>query len=335
MRAVRFDAAGLNAFSIVEIPVPEPGPYEVRLAMKAASCNFRDIVVLSGKYPGTKFPLVPLSDGVGIVDAVGAQVKRLKIGDRVCPIFAPRWLSGPPTDAVTSPALGGEIDGVLRQNMLVDEQAVVVVPEYLSDAEAACLPCAGVTAWSALVEFGRVKPGDTVLIEGTGGVALFALQFAKLAGARVALISSSDEKLERAKALGADITLNYRETPEWGGSIAKLTGGVDIVIETVGAATLGQALVGIKKGGRVAQIGLLSGVGATLPLQFFIPRGVSMQGILLGGRDRFEEMVQAMALHQVKPVIGETFGFEQLGQALGKFVPGAGHFGKIVLDIPS
>jgi len=333
MRAVRFESAGLDAIKIVDMPDADPGPYEVRLAMRAASCNFRDLVVGSGKYPTAKFPLVPLSDGVGVVEAVGERVKRLKLGDRVCPIFAPRWLSGPPTDAVTSPALGGEIDGVLRQKMVVDEQAVVFVPEYLSDAEAATLPCAGVTAWSALVAFGRVKPGDTVLIEGTGGVSLFALQFAKLAGARVALISSSDEKLERAKALGADITLNYRDTPEWGAPIAKLTGGVDIVFETVGAATLGQALVGIKKGGRVAQVGLLSGVGASLPLHFFIPRGVSMQGIVLGGRDRFEEMVRAMTLHQVRPVVAETFGFDQLPQALGTFLPGAGLFGKIVLDI--
>lgn len=335
MRAVQLSAAGLDKATMVELDVPEPGPYEVRLAMRAASCNFRDLVVASGKYPSAQFPLVPLSDGVGIVEAVGAKVKRLKIGDRVCPIFSPRWLSGPPTDAVTAPALGGEIDGVLRQKMLADEQAVVFVPEHLSDAEAATLPCAGLTAWSALVGFGNVKPGDTVLIEGTGGVALFAQQFAKLAGARVAIISSSDEKLERAKALGADITLNYRETPEWGMAIAKLTGGVDIVIETVGAATLAQALMGIKKGGRVAQVGLLSGVGASLPLQFFIPRGVAMQGILVGGRDRFEDMLRAIALHRLRPVIAETLGFDQFPQALAKFMPGVGHFGKIVLDIPA
>jgi len=334
MRAVRFDAAGLDAIHLVDLPVPEPGPHEVRLAMRAASCNFRDLFVGLGKYPGAAFPLVPLSDGVGVVEALGAQVKRLKIGDRVCPIFSPRWLSGPPTDAVTSPALGGEIDGTLRQKMLVDEQAVVFVPEHLSDAEAAALPCAGVTAWSAMVGFGRVKPGDTVLVEGTGGVALFALQFAKLAGAQVALISSSDEKLERAKALGADYTLNYRDTPEWGMPIAKLTGGVDIVIETVGAATLGQALTCIKKGGRVAQVGLLSGVGASLPLQFFIPRGVAMQGILVGGRDQFENMLRAIALHRLRPVVSEILAFDQLPAALGKFLPGGNHFGKIVLEIP-
>lgn len=334
MRAVWFDAAGLDAIHLVDLPVPEPGPHEVRLAMRAASCNFRDLVVGLGKYPGAAFPLVPLSDGVGVVEALVAQVKRLKIGDRVCPIFSPRWLSGPPTDAVTSPALGGEIDGTLRQKMLVDEQAVVFVPEHLSDAEAAALPCAGVTAWSAMVGFGRVKPGDTVLVEGTGGVALFALQFAKLAGAQVALISSSDEKLERAKALGADYTLNYRDTPEWGMPIAKLTGGVDIVIETVGAATLGQALTCIKKGGRVAQVGLLSGVGASLPLQFFIPRGVAMQGILVGGRDQFENMLRAIALHRLRPVVSEILAFDQLPAALGKFLPGGNHFGKIVLEIP-
>jgi NADPH:quinone reductase-like Zn-dependent oxidoreductase len=221
----------------------------------------------------------------------------------------------------------------LRQKMVVDAQAVVLVPEHLTDAQAAALPCAGVTAWSALVAFGRVKPGDTVLIEGTGGVSLFALQFAKLAGARVAIVSSSDEKLERVRAMGADITVNYSKIPEWGPEIARLTGGVDIVIETVGAATLGQALFAVNKGGRVAQIGLLSGTGAALPLQFFIPRGVTMQGILVGGRDRFEDMVRAIAQHKLKPVIAENFAFDQLPAALAKMAPGANHFGKIILDI--
>jgi NADPH:quinone reductase-like Zn-dependent oxidoreductase len=335
MKAYEFAAASFEALKLVEREEPAPAAGEVRLAMRAASCNFRDVMVAAGKYPA-KFPLVPLSDGVGVVEALGAGVTTLKIGDRVCPIFAPFWLSGPPTDYVTSPALGGELDGTLRQKMVVAARAVVQVPEHLTDAEAATLPCAGVTAWSAVVGFGRVKPGDTVLIEGTGGVALFALQFAKLAGARVALVSSSNEKLERARELGADITLNYRETPEWGAPVAKLTGGVDLVIETVGAATLGQALMTVNKGARVAQIGLLSGVGATLPLQFFIPRGVTMQGLVVGGRDMFEDMARAVAQHGLRPVIAQRFGFDQLAAALGTMVPGqAGQFGKVVLEIPA
>jgi NADPH:quinone reductase-like Zn-dependent oxidoreductase len=333
MRAIQLTAVGLDQNRLIDIITPEPGAYEVLLSMRAASLNFRDLAVAIGKYQGVNYPLVPLSDGVGMVEAVGAGVTRFKPGDRVCPIFTPRWLSGNSPENPKLPSLGGEIDGVLRQKMVIHEQDGVLVPAHLSDVEAATLPCAGVTAWSAVVAYGQVKPGDTVLIEGTGGVALFALQFAKLAGARVALVSSSDEKLERARALGADITLNYTQTPEWGGPIAKLTGGVDLVVETVGAATLTQAVTAIKKGGRIAQVGLLSSVGASLPLQFFIPRGVNLQGILVGSRDQFENMARAIALHKIKPVLAETFAFDQFGAALSMMAPGASHFGKITLAI--
>jgi len=331
LKAIQFSAAGFDNLAIVELPDPEPGPGQILIAMKAASINFRDIVVASGKYPA-KWPLVPLSDGVGVVEAVGEGVTRFKAGDRVSPIYAPHWLSGPPSDAVTSPALGGDIDGVLRQKMVADAKAVVAVPDHLTDAQAATLTVAGVTAWSALVDFGRVKPGDTVLIEGTGGVSLFALQFAKLAGARIAIISSSDEKLERARALGADILVNYRETPEWGAAIAKATGGVDLIVETIGADTLANALEAAKKGARVAQIGLRSGPGAALPLQYFIPRAVTMAGILVGSRTAYEAMNRAIALHGLVPVVDQAFGFDQLGQALGTLAKG-GHFGKLVLEI--
>jgi NADPH:quinone reductase-like Zn-dependent oxidoreductase len=331
MKTVQLSAPGFEAIETVDLPDPVPGNGEVVLRMTAASVNFRDLIVAGGKY-SVQFPLVPLSDGVGVVEEIGEGVTELKRGDRVSPIFAPRWLSGPPTDAAKKPALGGEIDGVLREKMAVDATAVVRVPDHLSDAEAATLPVAGVTAWSAVVDFGQVKPGDTVLIEGTGGVALFALQFAKLAGARVAILSSSDEKLERAKALGADLLFNYRDNPEWGPAVLEATGGVDLVVETVGADTLAQAVSTLATGARVAQIGLMSGVDARLPLQFFIPRGVTMQGILVGGRDRFEAMNKAIGLHGLKPVISESFGFDELPGALGRLAKG-GHFGKIVIDI--
>ncbi len=331
MKAVRLSAYGIDNLAIVDLPDPEPGPGQVLLRMKAASVNYRDLIVLAGRYGG-KLPLVPLSDGVGVVEAVGEGVTRLKPGDRVSPIYAPGWLAGPPTDANTVPSLGADLDGVLRQKMVVDAASVVIVPEHLSDEEAATLTVAGVTAWSALVDFGRVAPGDTVLIEGTGGVALFALQFAKLAGARAVLISSSDEKLEKARALGADVTINYKETPEWGAAVAKATGGVDLVVETVGAETLGQALSAIARNGRVAQVGLLSGIGASLPLQFFIPRGVTMRGIVVGGRQAYERMNKAIALHGVRPIIGARFGMEELPSALGLLTK-SGHFGKVVLSI--
>src|SRR5437868_5672471 len=213
-------------------------------------------------------------------------------------------LTGPGLEAVTMAEVDEPAAG---QEMGIRAESVVKVPDHLSDLEAATLPCAGVTAWSTVVVVGQVKPGDTVLVEGTGGVALFALQFAKLAGARVAVISSSNDKLERAKALGADITVNYVETPEWGPAIKAATGGVDLVVETVGAATLPQALLTLNKGAKITAVGFLGGPQASLMLPMFIPRGVHMQGILVGGRDRFEAMVKAVAFHGLKPVINQTF----------------------------
>ena len=331
MKAVSLTAHSIEALEVVDLPDPEPGPGQVLLRMKAASVNYRDLAMAGGRHGG-KLPLVPLSDGVGVVEALGEGVTRFKLGERVSPIYAPRWMAGPPTDANTFPALGGDIDGCLRELMVVEAHAAVATPAHLTDLEAATLTVAGVTAWSAVVGFGAVKPGDTVLVEGTGGVALFALQFARLAGARVAIVSSSDEKLARARALGAEVTVNYRQTPEWGSAVAKATGGVNLVVETVGASTLAQALVCVAKGGRVAQVGLLSGVAAGLPLQFLIPRGVTLQGIVVGGRDRYEEMNRAIAYHGLRPVVGETFGFTELGAALGRVAKG-GHFGKIALDI--
>jgi NADPH:quinone reductase-like Zn-dependent oxidoreductase len=332
MKAARLASAGLDKIEIVDMADPTPGPGQVLLRMKAASVNFRDLAVAAGKYAAAKLPLVPLSDGVGVVEAVGEGVTSLKIGERVAPIYALGWLSGPPSEFTPGPALGGELDGVMRQKMVVNETAAVKVPAHLTDHEAATLTVAGVTAWFGLFNFGQLKPGETVLIEGTGGVALFALQFAKLAGARVAIVSSSDEKLEQAKALGADVTVNYATSPEWGGPIKEATGGVDLVIETVGASTLGIALSTVNKGARVAQVGLMSGVGASLPLQFFIPRAVQMRGINVGGRDAYEQMNKAISLHKMRPVVGDRFAFDQLGAALGRVAKG-GHFGKIVLDI--
>lgn len=329
MKAIQLSAHGLDAFAVVDLDDPVPGVGEVLLRMTAASVNYRDLAVASGRH-GNRLPLIPLSDGVGVVEAIGAGVTRVAIGDRVSPIYAPRWLSGPLVEGMA--ALGGELDGVLRQKMVVDAEAVVRVPDHLSDAEAATLTVAGVTAWSALVDFGRVKPGDVVLVEGTGGVALFALQFAKLAGARVAIISSSNEKLGRARELGADFAVNYRETPDWGADVARLTGGVNLVVETVGAETLSQAVAATARDARIAQVGFLSGVGAALPLQLLVPRGVELRGILVGGRDRYQQMNRAISAHGLRPVVGTTLAFDQLPVALGMIAKG-GHFGKIVIEI--
>ena len=330
MKAVQLLAPGLDGAKIVDLDDPTPGKDEILIRMKAVSFNARDLGVAGGKIP-VKLPLIPLSDGVGVVEAVGPGQTRIKVGDRVCPIFSPRWIAGPPSDDTGSPALGGDTDGVLRQKMVTRAESVVIAPEHLSDVEAATLPCAGVTAWSAIIGHGQVKPGDTVLIEGTGGVALFALQFAKLAGAQVMVISSSNEKLEQAKALGADLTMNYRENPEWGAAVKAATGGVNLVVDTVGAATLPQALQTLARSSKIAQVGMLGGPIVEFPLRFFIPRGTDLKGILVGGRDKFEEMAKAVSLHKLKPVISETFGFGEMAKAYGALA--AGSFGKLTMTV--
>lgn len=332
MKAVQLTAPGFEGAKVVEIDEPTPGPEDVLIRMKAVSFNARDVGVASGKMPNVKPGLVPLSDGVGVVEAVGANVTRLKVGDRVCPIFAPRWIAGPASDENANPALGGgSADGVLRQKMAISAQSVVKAPASLSDIEAATLPCAAVTAWSAVIGYAQVKPGDTVLVEGTGGVALFALQIAKLAGARVVVLSSSDEKAERAKALGADLTFNYVTTPEWGAEVQKATGGADLVVDTVGASTLPQALLAVARNGKIAQVGMLGGASFEFPLRSFIPRGTDFKAIYVGGRDKFEELVKAVDVTGLKPVVSETFGFGEMAKAYGAVA--AGSFGKITMTV--
>ncbi len=333
MRAVELRAYGFEGLQQVELPQPKPAADEILIRLHAASVNSRDVAVVLGRYRA-RLPLVPLSDGVGTVIETGPDVQRFKVGQRVCPVFSPGWTSGPPCESSQAKALGAATDGVLREYMALKADDAVRVPDHLSDEEAACLPCAGVTAWSALVEFGRVKPGDIVLIEGTGGVSLFALQFAKAAGAQVAIVSGSDEKLEQAKRMGADFVLNYKAEPEWGAAIKKLTGGrgVDLVVEVGGAATLAQALAALRFAGRVAQVGLLSGLAAQLPLQNFIPKAACIQAILVGSRNTFETMARAVELHGLRPRIDHVFAFSEARAAIEVLAKGS-HFGKIAIRI--
>ncbi|HLY55833.1 MAG TPA: NAD(P)-dependent alcohol dehydrogenase [Stellaceae bacterium] len=331
MRAIELKAPGFDGLTAVELPVPTPGPGEILIELRAASVNYRDLMVVLGEYPA-KSPVVPLSDGVGTIVELGAGVRRFKTGQRVCPVFAPGWASGAPCETTMARALGAGSDGVLRELMTLGADDAVLVPDHLSDEEAATLPCAALTAWSALVEFGRVRPGDVVLVEGTGGVALFALQFAKAAGARVAVVSSTDEKLARAQALGAEILVNYTAEPNWGQAVRTATGGrgVDITIELGGAATLPQAMAALAFGGRVAQVGILTGVDAQLPLRFVVPRAATLQGILVGSRTGFEAMAAAIAAHRLKPVIDRVLPFDRAGEAIEAMRKGS-HFGKIAL----
>lgn len=313
---------------------PEPGPGEVLLRMRAASINYRDLVVPRrgyGSFTGT-LPLVPISDGVGTVVEIGAGVTRVAPSDRVCPMFMQKWIAGEPTLSRITATLGGPLDGVMQEYMVVDEQGLAKVPDHLTDEEAATLPCAALTAWSALVTEGNVKAGDTVLLQGTGGVSLFALQFCKLLGAKVIVISSSGDKLKKAAALGADEGINYKAVPEWGKAVQKLTGGqgVDHIVEVGGEKTLPQSLRGIRPGGTISLIGVLSGINLGVSLGLIVTRKVRLQGITVGHRDSFEAMTRAIAQHRLKPVIDRVFYFDELIEAMTYLRQGT-HLGKICI----
>jgi NADPH:quinone reductase-like Zn-dependent oxidoreductase len=335
MRAAEASAFGLDALRLVERPVPRPGRGEVLVRVRAASLNYRDLVILKGVYrPDLPLPYVPVSDGCGEVAEVGEGVTRFRVGDRVVPTYTQGWIDGLPTPEMRRErTLGGPFAGLLQEYVVVPAEDAVAPPAHLSDAEAATLPIAALTAWSTLQE-GGVKPGAWVLVEGTGGVALFALQLAKLAGARVVALSSSDEKLARARELGADATINYRKVPAWGGAAREATGGrgVDIVVETGCAETLPQALAATAFGGFVGVIGFVGGFEAKLDVRQLLGPMVRLQGIAVGSRSRFEAMNRAIAAHGLRPVIDSTFPLEAAAEAFALMERG-GHFGKIVVSL--
>jgi NADPH:quinone reductase-like Zn-dependent oxidoreductase len=323
--------AGLK---LIERPVPEPGRQEVVVKVKAAALNYRDVEIVRGSYH-TKFPLplIPLSDGVGEVVAVGAGVTRVKTGDRVCGTFWQRWVGGSFDAAEPSYQLGGPIDGFLAEYARLDEQGVVPAPKNLTDVEAATLPCAAVTAWHALITEGALKPGETVLTLGTGGVSLYALQFAVSAGARVIVTSSSDEKIERVKSLGAYACVNYKRHPNWAEDVLRLTEGkgVDHVIEVGGPGSFGQSLSAMRRGGQINVIGYLGGTeGAINPLDIF-RRQVRVRGIPVGSRASFEAMNRAIEVNQLRPVVDRVFPWTEAEAAL-HHLEGGSSFGKVVLQ---
>jgi len=328
------DDWGMEHLQLATRPEPKPGPGEVLLRMKAAALNYRDLVVPDrgyGAYTGT-LPLIVLGDGVGEVIESGSGVMRVRIGDRVCPCFNQKWLAGEPNFDRMHASLGGPIDGTMAELMCLPEAGVVKTPAHLSDEEAAAIPCAGLTAWSAIVTYDSLKPGDKVLVQGTGGVALFALQFAKLRGLHVTVISSSDEKIARAKALGADAAINYRATPEWAKATRDITAGrgYDHILELGGEQTLPQSLRAIRPGGTLSMIGVLSGNKLSAPLGLVVTRQVRLQGITVGHRDGFEAMMRAVDQHKLKPVIDRVFAFDELKEAMAHLKSGA-HFGKICI----
>ena len=319
---------------LAERPDPRPGPGQVLMRMSAASLNYRDALMVRrgyGRQSGS-LPLIPLSDGVGEVIGLGEGAERVAIGQRVCPTMNQHWLHGPFRDGLWHGYLGGPLDGVMRELMVLDQEALVPVPDHLSDLQAATLPCAGVTAWRAIVEAGGVKAGDRVLVQGTGGVSLFALQFAKAQGAQVIATSSSDEKLARLKDLGADALINYRDKPDWGRLAAELSdGGVDLVVEVGGAQTIAQSLRALRANGTIALVGNVTGSLAELNLPHVFMKSARLIGVVLGNRDAFEAMVRAIALHRIKPVVdSKVYGFEELRSAL-EALPQGRHFGKVCI----
>ena len=352
MRAyeIKVDGEGLDRLVEVERPDPTPGPGEVVVRMRAASLNYRDQPMVKGGYhTPAAGAFIPLSDGAGEVITVGERVTRVKPGDRVCPTFFQVWIDGKPPAGFG--ALGGPRDGVLAEQVLVHEDGLVKIPEYLSFEEAACLPCAGLTAWNALFGVGRpLKAGQSVLVQGTGGVSIFALQFARAAGARVIATSSSDAKIERLKAMGADGCINYRTTPEWQDEVQRLTGGVDgvgrdgkptvsgggvdVVVEVGGAGTLPRSYAALGWGGKIALIGVMTqpdNPAGLNPIGLAFKAG-NVHGVMVGNRVLFEDMLEAMTANTIRPVVDKVFGWGEARQAYETAMAGD-FFGKVVIRI--
>ena len=333
MRVWQISNFGIDSLELVERATPQPGPGEVLVKVHAVSLNYRDLMMVKGLYnPKLKLPRIPCSDGSGEVEAVGDGVTAWKRSDRVCGIFMQNWLDGPPTPAKIKGALGGDIDGMLAEYVVLRETGLVRIPDHLSFDEAATLPCAAVTAWNALAT-GELRQNSTVLMQGTGGVSIFALQFAKLKGARVLGISSSDAKLQRACSLGLDEALDYGETSEWDRWVVEKTAGegVDLVVEVGGLGTLPRSLRAVKMGGTIAQIGVLTGPAEPVPIPTILHKQVHLRGIYVGSRENFEEMNKAITEAKVKPVF-ESRPWSEAQKAF-KEMESATHFGKLVLTL--
>lgn len=329
---------GIEAVRVVERPDPEPGPGQVRVRMRAVSLNYRDFLMIQGAYgrsgPMAGVTVTPFSDGCGVVDAIGEGVTRVAVGDRVSTLFFQNWISGRPTPEKTGmSALGLPIPGAGRELAVFSQEGVSKVPDFLTDEEVACLPCAALTAWRALFEDARPQPGDTVVLQGTGGVSIFGLQFAHAAGLKTIVTSSSDAKLERAKAMGADHLVNYRATPEWGRAVRDATGGfgADVILEVGGAGTIEQSLRAIRLGGHIAIIGVVAGGGPGLNPGVLIGNSARLQGVSVGSREMFEAMCRLIGQAQIRPVVDKVYPFTE-AQAAFQAMKAGEHFGKIVLN---
>lgn len=326
---------GLDNLRLADQPDPVPAAGQVLVRLRAISLNYRDLLMVQGRYARSDFafPITPFSDGCGIVEAVGPGVTRVEPGDRVAPLFFQKWLAGPATPEGLASALGHPIPGVGCELAVYSEQGVAKVPEFLTDQQVATLPCAALTAWRGLFCDARLLPGQTVLLQGTGGVSIFGLQFARAAGLDTVITSSSDEKLERARALGATHTINYRAHPEWSKEVRRLTQGrgVDFVMEVGGQSTLKESLKSVVLGGHISIIGVLSGSRESLLIPALMTTNARLQGVSVGSREMFEAMTRAIERHRIEPVVDKVFAWQDAHAALETMERGE-HFGKIVLD---
>jgi len=332
MKAIELTAPSLNAFRPAVLPDPTPRPGEVLVRLRAATLNYLDIAVATGNFQVPSFPMIPVADGAGEVAAVGANVTAFKAGDRVIPHFMPRWQGGPISPAIIAAMRGISLPGSLAEYVVIPETGLVTLPPHLDFSQGAALPVAGTTAWNA-VRSAQVRPGSTVVILGTGGVSIFALQFAKASGATVIVTSSSDEKLERAKQLGADLIINYRSIPEWDEEVLRLTdgGGADLVVETVGQATFARSLKAAAFGGTVFTVGFLTGVAASIDLFSIIGKALKVVGNNTGSVADLAEAARAITAQGILPVLDQTFDIGETSLAYARLAAGGQHFGKIAI----
>lgn len=336
MRAYRiYSGRGQHALERIERQSAPLGPHDVQIAVGAVSLNYRDLMIARGNYPvSSANPPIAVADGAGEVIAVGSAVTRFRVGDRVVGTYFSNWFEGDPTPAKTEIVPGATIDGFLSEEAIFHEEFLVRAPEHLSFAEASTLPCAGVTAWNALFVAGGIRPGHTVLLQGTGGVSIWALQLAKAAGLRVIITSSSDAKLERARALGADATINYLAHPEWEQDVLRLTSGkgVDLVVEIGGHGTLNRSVAATRAGGTVALVGGVSGFASELEIIPLLVAAKRLIGIAVGSRAMHEELTRFVELARIRPVIDRVFAFDQAPEAYA-YLESAKHFGKVVIEV--
>lgn len=328
-----FEQFGIENLKLREVPLREIQDDEILIEIKSVSLNYRDLLMVKGHYnPRLKMPLVPCSDGSGIVIKAGKKVKNIKEGDRVMPLFAQGWYDGKPFRSMLKQTLGGPLDGTLQKYMIIPENEVVLIPEHLNFEEGSTLPCAGLTAWSALAELESVKPGETVLTLGTGGVSIFALQFAKMLGLEVIITSSSKEKLERAKELGADFIINYKTNPDWEKEVLKYTRlkGVDYIIEVGGVGTLEKSIKSVSTGGTIFLIGVLAGRQSPLDLTPVLMQNIKIQGVVVGHKRSFQEMCRAIEYFKMKPVVDKVFDFNDAPSAF-QYMNSGSHFGKVCI----